>query len=38
MDYRVISADDHIEESFRDVPATTRRRILCENARELHGL
>jgi predicted TIM-barrel fold metal-dependent hydrolase len=27
-----------IDESFRDVPAGARRRILCDNARELYGL
>jgi predicted TIM-barrel fold metal-dependent hydrolase len=27
-----------IEETFRDVPAAARRRILCENARALYGL
>lgn len=27
-----------IEEHFRDTPETTRRRIVCDNARELYGL
>ena len=27
-----------IAENFRDVPAPARRRILCDNARELYGL
>jgi predicted TIM-barrel fold metal-dependent hydrolase len=27
-----------IAENFRDVPAAARRRILCDNARELYGL
>jgi predicted TIM-barrel fold metal-dependent hydrolase len=27
-----------IEDNFKDVPAGARRRILCENARELYGL
>jgi hypothetical protein len=27
-----------IEDNFKDVPATSRRRILCDNARALYGL